>query len=292
MFKNYLSVITLAFICAFSLNEISAQNKEVTKKVIVIEKTVDNDGNVTSKKVIKEGAEAEAYINQLNQEENIEIEIDDKTPTRIVNQQSYKVKTVDDNGNEEVIEWNGEGEMPKEIEEMLKQEGININHSKSAQVIIKEVNGEKEHIEIDLEEDELSDEVIQLLKEENIGINIKEASNKPQLGVMILNTDDHKVKISDIVEGTAADEGGLEEGDIIEKINDTKIKDTDHLIATIKDHKVGDKIRIGITRNGERTYKDIVLKKAVKSMEVRSMSSTPKWKDVERDVEIIIDNKK
>ena len=129
MIKNYVSILILSFICAVSINTLDAQDKKVTTKVIVIEKSVDKDGNVTEKKVIKEGEDADAII------EEMDIDIDfsdgegeDKNVYRISKKKNFKVKTINENGEEEVIEWNGEGEMPEKMREMMEKEGINIDN--------------------------------------------------------------------------------------------------------------------------------------------------------------------
>jgi len=296
MIKNYLTITLLAFISAFGINELSAQQKEVQKKVIVIEKTVDTDGKVVSKKVVKEGKEADAYIKQLNEEGEITIDVDaTHEGAHVVKKSAFKIATIDDNGNEEIIEWNGEGDMPVEIKEMLEKEDIELgaNSNHSTFMFKSNTSGDEEEIEISFGEGEISDEVIKVLKEENINVNIT-APNKAQLGVMIKDNDNNEVEIIEVVEESAAEEAGLLLGDIIRKVNDIKVKDFDHLLEILSEYAPSDKLRIGITRDGQKTYKDVVLKEAksnaVKYKFIQSGDS-PQIKDVEKDIEIIIEKK-
>lgn len=62
MYKNYLSIILLSFFCAFSINVLVAQEKKEEYKVVVIEKTIDEEGNVIEHKEVKTGEDAKAYI--------------------------------------------------------------------------------------------------------------------------------------------------------------------------------------------------------------------------------------
>lgn len=68
------------------------------------------------------------------------------------------------------------------------------------------------------------------------------------------------VYISNIIQGGAADEAGLKDGDIIRRINDAPIKNPSQLQEKIGQHRPGDKITIQIERDGEFLNKTIVLK--------------------------------
>jgi len=293
MIKNYLTIALFAFISAFGLNELSAQHKEVKKKVIVIEKSIDNDGKVVSKKVVKEGKEADLYIKKLNSEGEIDININGGENTQIVKKQAYKIVTLDENGNENTVEWNGEGEMPTEIEKMLDKEGIEINENHSAFLFKSKSGDHDEEINITFEEGEITDEVIELLKEENINIKLIAGDNKPQLGIVIKDNENGEVEVIEVIEQTAASEGGLLSGDIIRKINDLEISNYDKLLNVVSYHKAGDKLRIGITRAGKKTYKDVILKEAKDTYEFKTLNNDdiPNFKEVEKDVEIIIEKK-
>ena len=137
----------------------NAREKSVTKKVVVIEKSIDKDGNVVQKKIVKEGEEADEYIKEMeNEEKNVFIfksDEDVESSVKVVKKQAYKIKTVDEEGNEKVVEWNGEGEMPSEIKEMVEKEGLHAkdHHESTGKIWIKKsINGEDTEIEVDIED--------------------------------------------------------------------------------------------------------------------------------------------
>jgi len=174
MIKNYISVLVLAFICAMSISHISAQEKVEKYKVVVVEKTIDANGNEIEKKIVKDGDEAKALIEKMESEEKNTwtnddgetIDLDGKN-YKVLKKEAYKMKIIDEDGNEEILEWDGEGEMPQEIKEALEKENIDINefraHKKIAQnnnvqdinveVEVDAEGTEKKHIKIELEED-------------------------------------------------------------------------------------------------------------------------------------------
>ncbi|NOT36329.1 MAG: PDZ domain-containing protein [Saprospiraceae bacterium] len=76
--------------------------------------------------------------------------------------------------------------------------------------------------------------------------------NKAILGVQIRNASaNNGANITYIYSGSGADKAGLKEGDLILAINNKKVMDTEELINSLSDAKVGDKIEVRILRNGE-----------------------------------------
>ena len=77
--------------------------------------------------------------------------------------------------------------------------------------------------------------------------------NKAFLGVVMSGdaSENQGVKISDIVEESTAAELGLQAGDLITNINNTKITNADELIAEMKKQAVGDKIAVMFVRDGQ-----------------------------------------
>jgi len=72
--------------------------------------------------------------------------------------------------------------------------------------------------------------------------------NHAMLGVTTEKTDEG-AKINSITKESAAEKIGLKEGDVITKIDDTKIEDPDDLSAAIKTHKPGDKVAVTYLRD-------------------------------------------
>lgn len=304
MFKNYISVIILAAISAFSINELSAQEKKEVQKVIVVEKSVDENGHVTEKKVIKEGKEAEDYIIKMKEdglniwttEEGEEIDLDGQKH-KIIKKQQYRIVTKDDEGIEQTLEWNGEGEMPDEIKKALAEakmydvdtdeKTLDVNVStegeKSIVKIMKSINGESEEIELEIDGDEISDDVRKILEEEGIDIKILEGGSgekrmifisdeeqevsgetnpeqeKAQLGVYLAG-EEGGVRIEEVIIGSAADEAGLKVGDIVTAVDDEKVTAVKQLIAIIVNKKVGDTVKVNYLRGTKNEESNITLK--------------------------------
>ena len=69
--------------------------------------------------------------------------------------------------------------------------------------------------------------------------------------------------IQKVVSGTPAEEVGLKAGDIVTKIDDEAINETNTLAAVIRSHKVGDKLVLTVDRNGESSTLTVTLGEAL-----------------------------
>lgn len=76
-----------------------------------------------------------------------------------------------------------------------------------------------------------------------------------------INKEINVFKVTNVMEGTAAFDNDLKEGDIISKINNNHIED---IGKTIKESKIGDKVDITFLRNGKEYTKKITLGKTIK----------------------------
>jgi serine protease Do len=77
-----------------------------------------------------------------------------------------------------------------------------------------------------------------------------EDANRAMLGVV---TDEHEkgAAITSITKESAAEKAGLQKGDVITKIGDKKIADSDDVSAVVRSHKPGDKVAITFLRDGK-----------------------------------------
>ncbi len=62
-----------------------------------------------------------------------------------------------------------------------------------------------------------------------------------------------------IVEGSPADKAGLKEKDIITDVSGTPINENNSLISVLGRHKVGDKVKLKIVRDGKEIFADVTL---------------------------------
>jgi len=307
MLNNLKTVFTL-FVLMTLFNNSYAQEKESKepKKVVIIKKINDN-GKISETRTEAEGKEAEELLKTISPDEidmiNVEKGKDGQKVVKIItkssssktissdnkgdksveitseikdgkNVEKYKIVKKQDDG-EKVIEWDGEGEMPTELEKELNN--ININRN---------FDGENMEITIDTDIEKSSDDrqkiVIrdgEMRRKKNRMMWIdrddrsyfpertrnfdfkseKPNTNKVSLGVMIDDTDSGVI-ISDIVNGSAAAAAGLHRGDIILKINNKYVFTSNGLLETLNPYNPNDKVKIRYIREGKEKSTNAVLK--------------------------------
>lgn len=86
-------------------------------------------------------------------------------------------------------------------------------------------------------------------------------SKRAFLGVAAEKSKDGGAEIREVTRGSAAEKLGLKKGDIITKIDDTKIDDPETLTETIRKHKPEDKVVVTYKRDGKEQKATAVLGK-------------------------------
>ena len=306
--RIYLTTL-LALFTAFTINTIEAQSEKAEKvekaekKVIVKKKTVDKDGNETTTVEEFIGDAADKYIEEMESEEEtikvvveteaeaegeeieIEVEIqsdsDDGNENTWVEKKKYKIKVLDDSGNENVIIWNSDDEMPEDMKNLMEEHDIDFTvKGKSNKKIImidtdnNVIKEEKQSFKMKfVDEDgnvqlyewdgtgEMPEKMKKLMEAhemesielhgdgEHDVIRIVEDGNqnKAQLGVMIENAEGG-VMITGFIEGSNAAKAGLQKGDVISMFEGEQISDMDALIEAIGKKEAGDTIEIAYIR--------------------------------------------
>jgi hypothetical protein len=305
---------TLICLLCIGLLNVNAQkeNPKVEKKVVIVKKTVDENGNETVEKIVKEGEDANQYIEDLHidKDGNKEIKVRIKTKSNgegeniwisddneVINLEGKKFKfhsnnkdengnyhkkikivTKGENGEEEVIEWDGDGEMPEELINQLKEKGIDVKSLDGGKgVFMFKTDGEDLHLDHDFNfefegmEDltpEMKEKIQRIHKEHGshdgdndfVFQSSKINTNKAFLGVNIENLEDGGVKVTSVIEGSAAEEAGILTGDIIKSIGTKNANSVDELIDALTPFKPGDEIAVNLVRNGAATQVKAVLK--------------------------------
>jgi putative serine protease PepD len=72
------------------------------------------------------------------------------------------------------------------------------------------------------------------------------------LGVSVRDNQDGGALIVDVTGGGAGEQAGLKSGDVVTKLDDRRIDTSDALVAAVRSHKPGDKVRLELG-NGSRT---------------------------------------
>ncbi len=296
MFRNILSIAILAFLSAFSISEVFGQERQEKHRVVVIEKSIDENGKVVEKKVVREGEEAKAYLEEMGEQDLLDGSVVSGTMTKQV-----RLKVKDEDGNEKLLEWDGEGEMPEGMEELLENQDIPLGEMRATESreiemdvdvkkegdltkikIVQTENGKKEVLEFEYEGEEMPEDIRMEL--EKRGINLKQedadgatmmkvekkadssrkksAAKKAQLGV---NIESHPigVRISGVLPESSAERAGLQTGDIITQVNEEKVVEVEDLVNSIRGKKVGDVIIVRYDRGGQMESQEVVLMERV-----------------------------
>ena len=74
----------------------------------------------------------------------------------------------------------------------------------------------------------------------------------PALGVSVTEGENGGALVRAVTPDSAAAEAGLEQGDVITTVNEKAVNDSDDLVAIIQAGKVGDRVTIVFTRNGQQ----------------------------------------
>lgn len=283
--KRIIFSLTYLMLFAVSAGLMAQETKKEEKKVVIVKRTVDDNGKVTETRQEANGAEADKLIKEIGEGEGIDIEIekvmdsdgkkkkrirkrielqehegdemeeDLEIEERIVDGKTVKSYTLtrSSEGEKEVIKWDGQGEMPQKIKEALeKNEGENMMFGDEdiREIKIMKKGGDEDDVMIWIDED--SDEPIHLKKGmKNKFIEKKKHNdNKVTLGVMV-SSESAGVVIDEIIKGSAADEAKLQSGDRITEIDDTPVSDINELLDVLSKYEADDKIKIRYFRNSK-----------------------------------------
>jgi serine protease Do len=82
----------------------------------------------------------------------------------------------------------------------------------------------------------------------NFGLFSDGDQNRAMLGVVTEEVEGG-VKVTELTDESAAKKAGIKEGDVITRIDDTKIEDPDQLSKTVRKHKPGDKVTVTLLRD-------------------------------------------
>lgn len=238
---------TLLFLGMFlvSNNAIAQQDKEVKKKIVIVKKTIDKDGNEWVEKIVKEGEDAEDFDvdkflkenkSEKDKEVDVEVMISDVEDGR---QERTVEVTVD--GDDVIINENGEKTVVKidgdsESQEITTEDGKHI-------IIMTKEGGD----------------VGELLEEMNVTVG---ADGKKEIRIMkterksgaffgvMIDPSEEGMELLDVVKDSPAEKAGMKKGDIIKTVNEHKISTYKELTTALSKYKPGETIVVTFKRNG------------------------------------------
>jgi putative serine protease PepD len=74
----------------------------------------------------------------------------------------------------------------------------------------------------------------------------------PALGVSVTEAEGGGALVSQVTASSAAAKAGIQQGDVVNSVNGKAVNDSDDLVGIIQSAKVGDKVTIVFTRNGQQ----------------------------------------
>lgn len=186
--KSYLLLMLTLFLATGSILAQEKVKKE-KKTIVIIEKTIDENGNEVIKKTIKEGDEIDdREWDMISAEDGkvVMIKKGDSTTTKkeisveVEEEDGLKkisIKITENDGEVETINWQGSGEFSEEFKKELEAKGVHVDmlegEDEDVQVFInteEKVEGQQTKMMVKVEEDE--DESHDLLLN-TININIE-----------------------------------------------------------------------------------------------------------------------
>jgi len=253
---NLKYTLTLLLVGVFLLpNYTLAQDQKGHKKVVIIKKTIDKDGNEKVEKIIKEGEDIDVdeLIKSVEKEEgNVEIDVEvimegDESSKKSGEERNIKV-TVD---GDQVKIMDGDKVEIIKVEEGEGTQEIKTEDGKHVVIKMKSADGDEiavgeiiENIEIDVTDD--GNKVIRIVSKEGPAPD----KNGAFLGVLI-GSDTDVLKIDGTVEESPAQKAGLQKGDVIHAISGNKIGSYKVLTEVLSKFKPEDTIEILYERDGK-----------------------------------------
>ena len=86
--------------------------------------------------------------------------------------------------------------------------------------------------------------------------------NAAFLGVSSKKSEKGGATVLEVTKGSPAEKAGIKKGDVITKLNDTKIESPENLFETVHNYKPGEKVKVGFTREGKNQIVTATLDKS------------------------------
>jgi putative serine protease PepD len=88
-----------------------------------------------------------------------------------------------------------------------------------------------------------------------LGISVQPVQSAADGGAPV----DAGAQVAEVSPGSAAEEAGLEEGDVVTGVDDTRIADPDSLITTVRSYRPGDEVEVTYLRGGDEETTTLTL---------------------------------
>ncbi len=242
-----LLITALLMACVLPLQAQQNESPDDENKIVIIKKYTDEDGVEVVEKTVKDGDDVNLIISDdmdidMDMNINVDVEVDDENGEE---RKIIRIRTTDENGEEQIFEWNGEGEMPAEMKEKMK--------AMKGKVRMNRIHHDNDRA----------------MRWHHGGSDGNKAFLGVVMGKTVTNEDGEEtvegvseqgVPIMKVVEGSAAQAAGLLVNDIITAIDDTQTRSIEDVTKAIGAKKPGDAINISYLRNNQTVSTTATLK--------------------------------
>ncbi|PHN07245.1 PDZ domain-containing protein [Flavilitoribacter nigricans] len=254
------------------------QKEESPKKVIIIKKA--KDGEIKTERIVTDGEELHEIrldgqdgkvivkeiegdgekqikvivnpdVDGVEVEQNVDVQIETINGEKHVN-----VKVMPLNGEAKTFVWKGEGEIPADVREKLEADGIFIHESGENELDGENIFFYRGDDTGNFEWNSIDDEGGPFLGvtsavESKVTVVVDENGETQTVDTSGEEEDVDGVRIGEVIEGSAAAEAGLKEGDILKAIDGRQLEDFNDLVDFMKDAEIGQKVNLSYERDGQ-----------------------------------------
>ncbi len=252
--KSQLTIFLAAILCAYTVDGLSQnENPASVKEVIIIKKSIDENGNESVEKSVFKGDE----ISDEELEKMMESEIGSEVDVNVWKTDEGESIEISIDDSEHMMFVEGD-----ELEEYLKAKGIDIDDIQEMNVNVdkESVNGKevsRKTITVVDKKGEKHEFVVEgggkmgVMENYMMQSQIKiKSDHKPKLGIMIAENDEG-VLVDDVIENSPAAIAGFQKGDIITAVGESHITSIQDLLTALENS--GDKAIINYRRDGKLT---------------------------------------
>jgi C-terminal processing protease CtpA/Prc len=220
-----------------------AQEAKETNKIVIIKKSVDENGVETIEKIIKEGTDSNVLM--WNSENGEEMNLDMKNKEGVERQ--FHIRMNGENG-EKSFSWEGNEENMEELKEQLKELDGEL---RELNIELNELGNENGNLFLNFSKDNLLSSCNDNTVKPFLGVVIKEIIKNENGEESVEGVTEQGVIIEEIVEGSAAEAAGLQAGDIITAIDGQATLRVATVSENVQSKKVGDVVTVSYIRYGK-----------------------------------------
>ena len=258
LFKRLTKLTCFMFCCMFLLSSnLQAQQENAEKVITITIKTVDSDGNAEMKVIALTGEDAEIDdIDSIVQEHltgdetTVEVDVDVQMLSGAEEGDEIEITIESESSNENI-------EIEEENIFIFKDEDGNMERIEVEDMVIEMdgdkviINGEEMKNDVHTEIIESENGEVRIMKK-SFGENHSRRMNRAFLGIHMENAENVEgVKVTKIVEGSAAEEAGIKINDIILKLNGIPVKTTTLLREVISSINPGETAKVTLLRDNQ-----------------------------------------